>query len=38
MNMVSVYDMAIKLLNLLEITHDAGYVNNDICLDTIVTG
>ena len=38
MNIVSVYDMAIKLLNLLQITHDAGYVNNDIELDTIMTG
>ena len=38
MNMVSIYSMAIKLLNLLEIAHDAGYVHNDIALDTIVTG
>ena len=34
-NEVSIYDMAIKLLDFFEIAHNAGYVHNDIGLDTV---
>ena len=38
MNPVSIYDMATKILDFLEITHNAGYAHNDIALDTVVLG
>ena len=38
MNPVSIYDMATKILDFLEIVHNAGYAHNDIALDTVVLG
>lgn len=37
-NLVSIYEMAIKLLDFLEIAHTAGYVHNDIGHDTVNLG
>ena len=38
MNLASIYDLSIKLVDFFEISHYAGYVHNDIALDTINFG
>ena len=35
---MTIYDMAIKLINFMEVAHNAGYVLNDFGLDTVVLG
>ena len=38
MSLISIYDMGTKLMDFLEICHNAGYAHNDIAMDTIVLG
>ena len=36
MNLVSTYTLGMKILGMLEIIHEAGYVYNDLSMDKIV--
>lgn len=36
LNLVSIYDLGLKLLDLLEVVHGAGYVYNDLSLENVV--
>ena len=38
LNMISICDIGLKVLDLLEIVHGAGYTHNDISLDKITLG
>ena len=38
MNLVSIYSLGCKLLDQLEVFHDAGYIFNDLSLDKIMLG
>ena len=35
LNLTSIYELGIKLLDMLQIVHDAGYVHNDLSLSSI---
>ena len=38
LNLISVYDIGCKVLDIIEIVHHAGYVHNDISLEKISLG
>ena len=38
MNLLSIYKLGCKLLDVLEVIHNAGYVHNDLSLERIVLG
>ena len=38
MNLLSIYQLGFKILEILEVIHRAGYIHNDISLDKINLG